>query len=107
MSMVRAHQAAHGSTLGEAMKAMAQKHPEAYKAHEFGDQEQDREPQPQATPTAQAKTPDNSGFMELVAILRKNRGLSRAEAIKEAARRSPESHRAYVQSMNPHIDLAG
>ncbi len=91
MSLVEAHQKAHGCTRGEAYKAMARKHPEAYKAHEFGGKEQDREPQPKR---------DNSGFMTLVQTLEKNRGMTRAEAIREAARRCPEAHRRYIEEYN-------
>ena len=105
-ALVSEYQAAQGSTLGEAMLAVARTNPEAYKAHEFGAQEQDQEPQPTTRTEAKAQE-DNSGFMALVSALEKNHGMTRVEAIREAARRSPESHRRYVQSVNPHLDLAG
>ena len=105
MSLVSEYQEKHKSTRTEAIKATVKASPEshaAYIAQANPGMEQAEPNTEKATPTGrtEAKTGDNSGFMALVATLQKNRGMTRAEAIREAAKRSPEAHRKYIEEYN-------
>ncbi len=97
MGMVAAHQAAHGSTLGEAMLAVARTNPEAYEAHEFGPQEQAQD-EPQTTSREQPQGGDSRWFENLVVTLRESRGLTRDQALMAAARRAPEAYRRFMEN---------